>query len=424
MDALWKTAGTDWPQGLWSQWLTLRRDCRFCIECERVHTTTSHPESLQAASPKASTDAALGAPVATLDTPAVLIDLDRMERNIRDWQAAMDRAGVRFRPHIKTHKIPEIGLMQVRAGACGIVSAKVSEAEPFAAAGVRDICIAYPVFGEAKWRRIAEMARRGVRITVNCDSEAAARGLAQAASEAKVTINVQVDVDTGMHRGGIPISDFETVERLARTIARLPGLAFDGITTFRSLSYANAAAPKEAGQEEARLVVEVAERLRAKGIDVRNVTAGSSPTGRSVAGVKGITEVRAGTYVFNDLMQLGLGAAGEDQLALTILCTVVSNVERGRLTVDGGSKTFSGDAPTRMDRPAVIARALNRPIFVERLSEEHGVARTEAEVRLGEKIRFVPYHVCTCVNLTDRVFGIRRDQVEVVWGVAARGLRT
>jgi D-serine deaminase-like pyridoxal phosphate-dependent protein len=118
-----------------------------------------------------------------------------------------------------------------------------------------------------------------------------------------------------------------------------------------------------------------------------------------------------------------VGAAGEDQLALSILCTVVSHVERGRLTIDGGSKTFSGDAPARMDRPAVIARALDRPVFVERLSEEHGVARAEGEVRLGEKIRFVPYHVCTCVNLTDRVFGIRGDRVEIVWDVAARGLR-
>jgi D-serine deaminase-like pyridoxal phosphate-dependent protein len=346
-----------------------------------------------------------------------------MERNIREWQSTVDRRKVRFRPHVKTHKIPEIARMQMRAGACGIVCAKVSEAEPFAAAGVRDICIAYPVFGEVKWRRIAELAARGVRMTVNCDSEAAARGLSQAAVEANVTINIQLDVDSGMHRGGLPIGDVDGMARLAGTIAGLRGIEFDGITTFRSLSYANAASPEAAGKEEAMLMVDVAERLCAMGLTVRNVTAGSTPTGRAVAEVPGITEVRAGTYVFNDLMQIANGSCREDQVALSILCTVVSHVEAGRLTIDGGSKTFSGDAPAGRDRPAVIARAMNRPIFVERLSEEHGVARTECDVELGEKIRFVPYHVCTCVNLAQQVVGIRGDRVEVVWPVVARGLR-
>jgi D-serine deaminase-like pyridoxal phosphate-dependent protein len=362
--------------------------------------------------------------IADLDTPTLLVDLDRLEANIRDWQAAIAAHEVRFRPHVKTHKVPEIARLQMAAGATGIVCAKVSEAEPFAAAGIQDICIAYPVFGEPKWRRIAEMAARGVRVTVNCDNEAAARGLSRAAVAAGVSLNVQVDLDTGMHRGGIPAADISAIERLARNILTLPGLEFDGITTFRSLSYEGTHSAEEAGHEEGRIMVEIAKRLRNAGLEVREVTAGSTPTAKYVAEVPGVTEARAGTYVFNDLMQLAHGSK-EEQLALTVLCTVVSNNAPGRLTVDGGSKTFSGDVPRGAGSAPTIARALDRNILVERLSEEHGVACMEGGgVQLGEKIRFVPYHVCTCVNLSDQIVGFRGDRVETVWTVAARGLRT
>jgi D-serine deaminase-like pyridoxal phosphate-dependent protein len=362
----------------------------------------------------------------SLDTPVVVVDLDRMTSNIREWQSWMDGHSVRFRPHIKTHKIPEIARLQVAAGATGIVSAKISEAEPFAAAGIRDICIAYPVFGEMKWRRIAAMARLGVRVTVNCDNEEAAKGLSAAASAANVTIHLQIDVDSGLHRGGIPFSDGGAIAGLARAIRELPGLQFDGITTFRATSFENATNAQDAGHEEGHLLVEIADKLRSAGIEVHNVTAGSTPTGRSVAEVKGITEVRAGTYVFNDLMQLGMGSARTNQLAISVLCSVVSLGQNNRVTIDGGSKTFSGDLPKQVEmanKPSPIAQAVDHPILVERLSEEHGVARAECHVALGSKLRFFPYHACTCLNMTDKVVGVRSNRVEVVWPVIARGLR-
>ena len=363
--------------------------------------------------------------VRDLDTPATVVDLDRMEANIRDWQAVMDRNGVRFRPHAKTHKIPEIALMQVAAGARGIVCAKPSEAEPFAEAGVRDICIAYPVFGEPKWRRIAALADRGVRMTVNCDSEEAARGLSRAAVAAGVVLHLQIDIDTGLHRGGLPTNDAPAIEQVARAIGSLPGVELDGVTTYRSGGFEGAPALPEAGRGEGRTIVEVADRLRSAGVEVREVTAGSTPTARWVAEVPGVTEVRAGTYVFNDLMQLGNGVASEQQLAISVLCTVVSHTAPSRLTIDGGSKTFSGDfgsvGPGRS--APTIARAVDRPIVVERFNEEHGMARAEGDVVLGEKIRFLPYHACTCANMTDEIVGVRGDRVEVVWPVRARGLR-
>ncbi len=355
--------------------------------------------------------------VGDLDTPVTLVDLDRLEANVRGWQAVMDRNGVAFRPHAKTHKIPEIALMQIAAGARGIVCAKVSEAEPFAEAGVRDICIAYPLFGEAKWRRVAALAASGVRVMVNCDNEVAARGLSRAATEADVTLHLQIDVDTGMHRGGIPVDDTASVERLAREIESLPGVDFDGVTTFRTNGFAGAPDPVTAGHEEGRLVVALAERLREGGLDVREVTAGSTPTGRSVAEVPGITEVRSGTYVFHDLMQLRDEIATEGQLALSVLCTVVSR-QGDVVTLDGGSKTFSGDRS-----PTLVARSSDGRIVVERFMEEHGIGRTDADVALGERVRVYPYHSCTCLNMTDELVGVRGDRVEVVWPVRARGLR-
>jgi D-serine deaminase-like pyridoxal phosphate-dependent protein len=362
-----------------------------------------------------------------LDTPATLIDLDRLEKNIREWQAHADECGVKFRSHIKTHKIPEIARMQVTAGARGIVCAKVSEAEPFATAGIEDICIAYPVFGEAKWQRAAALATRVRSLTVNCDSEEAGRGLSKAAAKAGVTIHVQIDIDSGLYRGGIPSEESGAIEQLARLIESLPALRLSGITTYRSGSFPGAPSVKDAGHAEGKLLVEVAKQLRASGLEVIEVTAGSTPTGRWVAEVPGITEVRAGNYVFNDLMQLDNGIASENQLALSVLCTVASTNGKGRLTIDGGTKTFSGDAGgigTGRAAPAAIARAVDRRIFVERLNEEHGMARTEENVKLGEKIRFFPYHACTCANLSDQIIGFRGERVEVVWPVQARGLRT
>lgn len=371
--------------------------------------------------------AKIGSFIYDLDTPVTLIDLDRMEKNVREWQAHVEKCAVKFRSHIKTHKIPEIARMQVAAGARGIVCAKVSEAEPFAAAGIEDICIAYPVFGEMKWKRLADLAARVKSLTVNCDSEQAARGMSQATAATGVTINVHIDIDSGLHRGGIACEDDAAIKHLALVISSLPGLRLAGITTYRSGSFPGAPSVRDAGRSEGQLLVDIATRLRAQGIAVSEVAAGSTPTGKWVAEVAGITEVRAGNYIFNDLMQLDHAIAQEDRLALSVLCTVVSANSSGRVTIDGGTKTFSGDAGgigTGRAAPATIARAVDRRIFVERLNEEHGMARTEDNAKLGEKIRFFPYHACTCANLSNEIIGFRDERVEVVWPVQARGLRT
>jgi D-serine deaminase-like pyridoxal phosphate-dependent protein len=373
----------------------------------------------------------IGTPVEALDTPSLIVDLDRMERNLREWQETITRSGAKLRPHIKTHKVPEIALEQEKLGAAGIACAKVSEAEPFVTAGIRDVVIAYPVVGREKWARVARLAREA-KVTVNVDSAEGIRGLSEAATAAGVKIDVQVEVDSGFHRCGFPHTDVDSIEDFARLIGSLPNLELEGITTHRGMSFDGAAelTPEEGGLAEGRLMVELAEKLRSRGVGIEKVTAGGTITGRSVARVPGVTEVRAGTYVFQDLMQVAFGTTTEENLALSILTTVVSHQARDRATVDGGTKTFSGDRGGARPNPAesspALARAVGRDVVLERISEEHGMVRLGAgtSLEVGEKVAFYPFHVCTCVNLADELVGVRGGKVEKVWRISARGRRT
>jgi D-serine deaminase-like pyridoxal phosphate-dependent protein len=366
----------------------------------------------------------VGMRVDELDTPVQVVDLDKLDANIRAMQAAVDAGGARLRPHIKTHKIPAIARMQEAAGARGIAAAKVAEAEVFAAAGFDDIAIAYPVVGAEKWRRLAELART-CRVTVNVDSEFAARGLSAAATAAGTILLAQVDIDTGFHRCGVQPDD---AEALCRVVMGLPGLELDGITTHRSAFFADhGGRPVEAlGREEGEIMVALAERLRAAGIPIREVTAGSTPTAVAVAAVPGITEVRAGTYVFGDLIMAGVGVIARKDISLSIISTVQSRPHAGRATVDGGMKTFMGEAfPVPPKFLKGFGEGVDLPVHLEGLTEEHGLVALPPEVQpeVGERIAFFPNHVCTTVNLSDEIVGARKGRVEVVWPVAARGKR-
>lgn len=370
-------------------------------------------------------DDLIGTSMDRVETPALLVDLDVMEANIHRWQAVADAAGVGFRPHIKTHKTPAIAARQLAAGAVGLVVAKVAEAEVFAAAGCRDLAVAYPVVGPAKWQRLAALART-CAITVNVGSEVAARGLSAAAVAAGSGLRVHLDIDTGLHRCGVPA---EEAEALGRLVLGLPGLELDGITTFRTVVFPGAAgrSHEELGREEGVLMVELAECLRAAGLPIRTVAVGSTPTALAAATVPGVTEVRAGTYVFGDALMATWGAVAEEEIALTILCTVVSRPNPERATVDGGSKTFAGDiAPGMVAGLAGYGRMVGADAYIEGMTEEHGLVRLGPGVApsIGERLRFVPNHVCTAVNLADEIIGVRDGRVAAVWPVQARGKRT
>jgi len=374
--------------------------------------------------------AEVGMSLADVPTPALVIDLDRMDRNLASWQDAVSASGKKFRPHIKTHKTPTIALLQEQLGACGIAAAKPSEAEAFYEAGCRDIVVAYPSVGQDKWARLARMAR-DARIATNVDSEQQARGLSAVATAAGVTIGTQIEIDTGLHRVGYEPAAFDEILAFARLLISLPGIEFHGITTHRGKFDERLAkmSNDEAGREEGEILVELAERLRHAGVPVNEVTAGGTITGRGVATVDGVTEVRAGTYVFYDAMQVAFGSAQPEDVAVSILATVVSTRRTGSATIDAGSKTFSGDRAVvggAMPGADVISRGVGIDAAVTRITEEHGMVDLGdgVSVEVGQRLQFTPFHICTAVNLSNELVGVRNGAVEQVWPVRARGART
>jgi D-serine deaminase-like pyridoxal phosphate-dependent protein len=359
-----------------------------------------------------------------LDTPCLIVDLDRMEANIRRWQTMIAATGTRLRPHVKTHKVPAIAKLQLQAGAAGITVAKVAEAEVFAAAGCNDIFIAYPLIGAEKWRRVAALAGT-CTLTVGAESEVGLRGLSDAAQTIGSTVRVRIEIDLGMNRSGVQ-PDYAA--DLCERALNLPGIELDGIFAFRGTSFpgAEGRTAAEIGREEGELMAALAEQLRSDGIPIHAVSAGSTPTAHGAAQAPGVTEVRPGTYIFGDYMMAERGGVAYSDVALAILCTVVSRPAGDKATIDGGSKTFCGDInPARLGLPG-YARAADLDAYVELMSEEHGVLRLgpDAQPRIGDRLAFYPIHVCTAVNLSDELVGVRGDRVEQVWPVLARGKRT
>ena len=354
-----------------------------------------------------------------LPTPAVLVDLDVLERNIAGMQERARQAGVRLRPHAKTHKSPEVGRMQIAAGATGLTLAKTSEAEVFAAHGFEDIFLGYPIFGADKARRLLALADR-IRLTVGVDSVEGAGSLGGVFHAAGRRLDVRLKIDSGFRRVGVRP---ENAAAMARRIAELPGIRFAGIFTHAGHGYGGRTPDEVArtGSEEGRIVVEAAEAVRACGLPVGDVSLGSTPTVRAGMVVSGVTECRPGTYVYNDRSQVALGSASAQDCAMTVLATVVSVPEPDCAVVDAGSKTLSSD-PMRpsADGHGLVVGGTSR---VARVSEEHGViAVAQGEsFRVGQRVRILPNHACAVSNLHDRLVAIRGGAVEGEIRVAARG---
>jgi D-serine deaminase-like pyridoxal phosphate-dependent protein len=354
-----------------------------------------------------------------LSTPVVLMDLDVLERNIMAQARRARAAGVRLRPHAKTHKCPEIARLQRAAGARGLSVAKVGEAEVFVDAGFDDLFIAYPVVGEGKGRRLLALADRA-RLAVGVDSVEGARTLAAPFREKGRVLDVMLKVDVGYGRVGVLPKDAAGV---AGQIAELPGLRLRGVFTHAGHAYlaTTKAQVKRIAVQEGERLAKAAADLRAAGLHVEEVSVGSTPTAAVAMKVAGVTECRPGNYVFHDASQVALGTCTLEDCALTVLTTVVSVPTAGRAVVDAGSKTLSSD-PLR-PRPGGYGRILGRKSRIEKLSEEHGiVAVAEGEkFRVGERVRVLPNHACVVVNLHDHLVGTSGDRVEAALDVAARG---
>jgi D-serine deaminase-like pyridoxal phosphate-dependent protein len=328
--------------------------------------------------------------VAVLETPVPVIDLDVVERNLARMQAYADAHGLALRPHIKTHKLPRFAQAQLALGAVGITCQKLGEAEVMADAGLDDILISYPLIGPDKARRLAALARR-VTMRAAIDNPLALETVALAGQEA-----------------GQPIGVEEALTLIAQVRAA-DGLRFDGLMTYPSST---------ATSEFVRAVKEA-------GVDLPVVSGGGTPGAAHAHEIAGVTEMRVGTYIYNDRTLVELGAAGLEDCALVVHATVISRPTETRAILDCGSKTLSSDLIQR-GASAGYGLLIDYPdALIERLSEEHGIvdlSRSAAKPALGERVRVLPNHVCVVTNLHNEVVVSRDGLVEGIWPVAARGL--
>jgi D-serine deaminase-like pyridoxal phosphate-dependent protein len=359
--------------------------------------------------------------VRELDTPALLIDLDVMERNLRraaDYARAHD---LRLRPHTKTHKIPALARRPLEAGAAGITVAKVGEAEVMLAAEPPELLVAYPVIGRAKLERLVEVARR-TRVTVALDSLQAARQLSDAARQGRVRFGVLAEMDAGLGRMGV--APGEELVQLVRGLVRLPYLTYEGIAFYPGhiKSLDNDGLRQIEALDE--LLQAALERLDREDLTPEIVSGGSTPTLYHSHRIRGLNEIRPGTYLFNDRNTWLAGACKLEDCAASILVTVVSTARPGQVIVDGGSKTFSSDRLTPVAEVS-YGYVLEAPGAVfTRMNEEHGfvdVRRAGLDLAVGDRLRILPNHICTAMNLHERVYGVRGERVETVWEVAGRG---
>ena len=359
--------------------------------------------------------------VSELDTPALLIDLDVMERNLRraaDYARAND---LQLRPHTKTHKIPALGRRQLELGAVGLTVAKVGEAEVMLAAEPPELLVAYPIIGHRKLERLAAVGRR-TRVTVALDSMAAARRLSDAAREGQVSFAVLAELDAGLGRVGVSPGD-ELVE-LIRGLLRLPHLTYAGIAFYPGHIKALDEEGRRAIEAVDDLLRAVLERLRREDLAPAIVSAGSTPTLFESHRMRGLTEIRPGTYIFNDRNTLLSGACALEDCAASIFTTVVSTARPGQVIIDGGSKTFSSDRLTPVPEVS-FGHVLEAPEAVFfKMNEEHGfvdVRKAECELSVGDRLRVIPNHICVAMNLHETVYGIRGETVETAWKVEGRG---
>lgn len=359
-----------------------------------------------------------------LDTPAVLVDLDIMERNLRRMAELCQGRGVALRPHTKTHKTIEIARRQLELGAAGITVAKLGEAEVMARNGFNDILIAYELIGPHKMRRLLDLLRWGkagnLKITTAIDSVEGAAELSDAGIALGAPLPVLIEIDSGLGRTGLGM--VEEVVSLARHVRLFPGISLEGIMTHEG--HIGRDGPRGASERAvavAQLLREIAEAIRGLGVPCNTVSAGSTPGAPYMAGLPGITELRPGTYVFNDRTQMLLGVASEEDCALTVLSAVVS-IHGKRAALDAGTKSLTSDGVGRLGSYGLIIG--DSGLQLAACSEEHGhlnLAQSSRSYAVRDRVHILPNHVCPVVNLTDTLYGYRNGEVVCEWKVATRG---
>jgi D-serine deaminase-like pyridoxal phosphate-dependent protein len=354
-----------------------------------------------------------------LDTPAALVDVSRMHANLERVASYCREHRLAWRPHVKTHKTPELGAAQIAAGARGLSVATPREAEVMAGI-TNDLLFAYPPVGRAKLERLLALPD-SLELTVGLDSLEALRALGTRAAERGREVGVLVEVDVGLHRIGVQTPD-EAVS-LAREAARLDGIVYKGIMLYPGQIRSSVEQQGPALEGVSRYLERVLDELGSADLTPGVVSGGSTPTLFRSHEVTGLTEVRAGMCIFNDRAIAAIGVCRWEDCAYTVIATVVSTACQGQAVVDAGSKALARE---ELRGPGVgYGALLDRPeVTVAALSEEHGVldlAASDWRPQVGDRVRVVPNHVCVSVNLQERLYAVAGDRVSDVWDVAARG---
>jgi D-serine deaminase-like pyridoxal phosphate-dependent protein len=360
-----------------------------------------------------------------IDTPAVLIEQPILEKNLQGMQDLADKYNIDLRVHIKTHKIPQLAKLQIRAGAIGIATAKLGEAEVMAKAGINDIQIANIIVGQEKIKRLVRLQKK-CQLSVVVDSIVNARQLSKAFSKAGQPLNVLIKVNTGLNRCGL-LSLPEIIRFLKRADG-LSGTNVIGVMTHAGHAYAarDREEIKAIGRAEGSTLVEYARRLQTLGYEMKIISVGSTPTAKQCAKVKGITELRVGNYIFNDMTQVALGTVPISRCALTVLATVISTPSKDRAVIDAGSKALALDKGAHgRDTLQGYGRIVGGGGVLARLSEEHGVIENlTRRFKIGQKVRIIPNHACTVMNLFDHAYLVDGQKVIEKYEIAARGKMT
>jgi D-serine deaminase-like pyridoxal phosphate-dependent protein len=359
--------------------------------------------------------------VSDLETPALLVDLDVMERNLSRMAGYCRERDLRLRPHTKTHKTPELGRRQLDLGAAGLTVAKVGEAEVMVCANPPELLIAYPIIGRRKLDRLMDVAAK-TPVTVAVDSVFAARQLSDAARQRQVQLGLLAEVDVGLGRVGVEPG--EPLRQLVQQIQRLSWISLEGITFYpghiKLLDEEGLQQIDQLGQT----VESILKDLRRIDFTPKIVSGGSTPTWFHSHRVPGLNEIRPGTYIFNDRNTVTSRACELEDCAASIMTTVVSTARKNQIIVDGGSKTFSSDRLSASTEVS-FGHLVEAPGAVfTKMNEEHGYIDIRAAGRdftIGDRVRIVPNHICAAVNLHETLYGVRGDEVEQVWKVAARG---
>lgn len=356
-----------------------------------------------------------------LSTPALTVDLAILDRNLDRMAGYCRENKLGLRPHTKTHKTPELARKQLDRGAIGLTVAKVGEAEVMDRVDPAEILVAFPIFGGEKLRRLAVLAARR-SILVSLDSETTAQELSAAATAQKATFGVLVEFDAGLGRCGLK-PGLACVE-LARRIGQMPGLRFRGLMTYPGNIWGTEDEREKELQGVAGSLARALKAFENERMPVEIVSAGSTPSAALSHQMHGVTEIRPGTYVYNDLNTYHQGACTLKDCAARVLATVVSTAVPGRAIIDAGSKTLSSDLLRAGPQTGygLIVEAPDATLI--KLNEEHGyidITASTHEFHVGEVVSVIPNHVCACVNLHDEVFLLRNGDYAGTWQVAARG---